>query len=447
MNTIQSMLCLFQGHSLRAQLLRGGMGSISIKIINTLLVFLLSVLLARLLGPEGYGVYAFTLSILMLVSIPIQAGLPTLVVRETAKAFGNKDWPLVFGVSRWAVRLIYVFSLFLFAIIAVILWAGQGWIGPPYEDVFLAGMFFIPLVAMIMTQSAAVRGLGRVCLGQLSDSVLRPVFFLILLLATLWLAPSIVFKPHQAMQLQIISTFIALCISTGVLWRLRAKEQKDINVVRQESAAWFRAVFPLMLVAGFQLINAYADIILLGLIRTDEEVGVYRVAVQMGNLVMFGLVAVNQVLHPHFAELYSNGDKERLQRLVTSSAKIIFGFAIPPALLFVFAGEVILKVFFGEEYMSGSVALGILTIGQLANAAFGSVGALLNMTGHEKDTVRGMMIAAVVNILLNIFLIPMFGISGAASATAISYFVWNAVLRYYVRKRLGIESFGWGSTN
>lgn len=171
------MLHLLQGHSLRAQLLRGGIGSVSIKISNTLLAFLLSVLLARALGPEGYGVYSFALSILMMLSIPIQAGLPNLVVRETAKACEIEDWPLVWGISRWAVRLICYFSLFLIAIIAVILWVMQDRIGSPREDVFWKGMLLIPLIAMIMAQGAAIRGLGRVCLGQLSDSVLRPGFF------------------------------------------------------------------------------------------------------------------------------------------------------------------------------------------------------------------------------------------------------------------------------
>ena len=93
--------------------------------------------------------------------------------------------------------------------------------------------------------------------------------------------------------------------------------------------------------------------------------------------------------------------------------------------------------------MSCVRCLCIVAIGQLTNAAFGSVAALLNMTGHEKDTMRGMFIAFVVNVVLNLVLVPEYGMVGAATATAISIFILNAVLRYYVKKRLGIESSSW----
>lgn len=441
MNFNLSLLGLLRGGSLRAQLLRGGIGSVSIKIINTLLAFILAVLLARVLGPKGYGVYSFTLSVLMLLSIPIQAGLPHLVVRETAKAYANRDWPVIRGILRWGILSICFFSLFLLAVIGGGLWMGWGWGAPVRRETFTAGLMLIPLVALILTQGASVRGLGRVILGQLPDSILRPGILVILLMAIVWFFPKNELMPQRAMQLQLISTAVAFLVSSIVLWYLQPRGSQD---VRQNSIAWRRAAFPLSVVAGFQLINIYADIILLGLMRTDEEVGVYRVAVQLAGLVVFGLFAINQVLHPHFAKLHSIGDKEKLQRLVTVSAKIILAFAMPPVLLLVFAGAPILKLLFGEEYMTGACALGILAIGQLSNAAFGSVGALLNMTGHEKDTMRGMMIAAGVNIFLNILLIPTFGMAGAASATAVSLVVWNVVLRSCVRKRLDIESFGWG---
>ncbi|MDO8946002.1 MAG: flippase [Desulfocapsaceae bacterium] len=440
----QKFLRLIQGDSLRAQLLRGGMGSVTIKIINTLLSFLLAVLLARALGPRGNGVYAFTLSILMLLSIPIQAGLPTLVVRETAKAHANNDWPFIRGIWRWVVRLICIFSSIVLVIIGGVLWVGYDWIDPARRVTFFAGLMLVPLTALVVTQGGAIRGLGKVSLGQFPHNVLRPGLFIIFLLATPWLVPSIALTPQQAMQLHLLSTAIAVIFSALALRRLQPVGQQGMNVIRQEPVAWRCAVFPLTLVAGFQLINSYADIVMLGLMRSDEEVGVYRVVVQMGNLVVFGLFAVNQVLHPHLAKLHDSGDKERLQRLVTVSARVILVFATPPVLLFVFAGAPVLKLLFGEEYMVGAHALGILAIGQLANAAFGSVGALLNMTGHEKDTVRGLVIAAIVNIALNILLIPKFGMAGAASATAMSYVVWNAVLRSYVRRRLDIESLGWG---
>jgi O-antigen/teichoic acid export membrane protein len=106
-------------------------------------------------------------------------------------------------------------------------------------------------------------------------------------------------------------------------------------------------------------------------------------------------------------------------------------------------GDFLIEFCFGSSYKSGTTALAILAFGQLINASFGSVGSLLNMTGNENDTLKGMVIAVVVNMVLNILLIPHFGIEGAAFSTVISCFFWNVILRNSVRRRLGIESCGW----
>ena len=105
-------------------------------------------------------------------------------------------------------------------------------------------------------------------------------------------------------------------------------------------------------------------------------------------------------------------------------------------------GENFLEIIYGNEYVIGTIALKILVIGQMVNAAFGSVGAILNMTGHEKDAVIGMSIAIVVNVALNFILIPVYGINGAAFSSALAFFIWNSILRHFVKKRLDIESSG-----
>jgi O-antigen/teichoic acid export membrane protein len=84
--------------------------------------------------------------------------------------------------------------------------------------------------------------------------------------------------------------------------------------------------------------------------------------------------------------------------------------------------------------------LAILAVGQLINAGFGSVGFLLNMTGHEGITARILWQTAIVNVVMNVFLIPSFGTAGAAIASAFSLILWNALLYRQVRRRLGLNS-------
>ena len=86
--------------------------------------------------------------------------------------------------------------------------------------------------------------------------------------------------------------------------------------------------------------------------------------------------------------------------------------------------------------------MAILVLGQLVNVGSGSVALLLNMTGYEWDTAKGVGIAAGVNFVLSLLLIPIVGIEGAAMANAVSVAVWNILMAGWVYKKLKIKSFG-----
>ncbi|MGH2542589.1 MAG: polysaccharide biosynthesis C-terminal domain-containing protein, partial [Ardenticatenaceae bacterium] len=162
--------------------------------------------------------------------------------------------------------------------------------------------------------------------------------------------------------------------------------------------------------------------------------------VQGATLVAFTLTAANMVLAPYIAQLYAAGDNTRLQHMVTRGAQVILLTALPVAGTFIFFGEPILASVFGDAYRAGAAALAILCLGQLVNAGAGSVGLILNMTGHERDTAVGVAAAAAANLILNLILIPRFGIEGAAVATAVSLATWNVLLCRRVYRRVGIRS-------
>ena len=128
---------------------------------------------------------------------------------------------------------------------------------------------------------------------------------------------------------------------------------------------------------------------MLGILKPLDQVGVYRVATRLALFASFGLQAVNMVVAPHFASLYAKREMDKLQRLVTRSAQIVLAFNLIITSLFILFGKIFLDLVFGKEITSAYVPLLILLIGQLVNSAAGSVGFLLNMTGHEKDTAQG----------------------------------------------------------
>jgi O-antigen/teichoic acid export membrane protein len=108
-------------------------------------------------------------------------------------------------------------------------------------------------------------------------------------------------------------------------------------------------------------------------------------------------------------------------------------------LFLIFLGHYFLNIF-GQDFVDGKGALIILSVGRLLNVAFGSVGAIMIMTGHEREAAFGVGVSAVANVMLNATLIPKWGINGAALATTISLILWNVTLCTYVFRRLGINA-------
>lgn len=411
--------------------------SIAIRVVNTILVFFVGVLLARTLGPKEYGVYALVMSIIMVSAIPITAGMPNLFVREISRYKLEKKWNNIIRIFTWYIKAILVYSLLL-VIGALFLKFDNNLLSSDIRETLLFGFILVPLLSIVLTQGASLRGLGKVVIGQVPSCIIAPALFLLFIVTTIYVGK---LTPVIAIQLKIFSTAVAVLLSTIALMLL-LKGKSYANDNDGATNCLYKSLLSLTLIGGFQVILDNTNILVLGLLCISEDVGVYKVAVQIANLVVFGLYSINQILHPQFAKyaLCNSGD---LQKLVKQSSKIILAIAIPPALVLSIAGAPLLGKLFGGSYATGGPVLRILALGQLINAAFGSVGALLNMSGNEKDTLKGMLIAVILNIVLSLGLVPILGIEGAAISTAISCLTWNVVLRRFVKKRLGIESCCW----
>jgi len=266
--------------------------------------------------------------------------------------------------------------------------------------------------------------------------LIRPFSFLALVVISYLLLGNR-FNSSWAVGMQVGAAAIALCVGILMLMKHMPKAVND-TPPEYDSRAWIRSALSFLFIGGMQLINNQTDIVMLGALQGAEVVGIYRVATRAAQLVVFILAAANTVLQPTIAKLYAVKDMERLQRVVTRSARVVLLVSIPIAVVLMVAGHWILLIF-GQEFTEGATALAILSVGQLVNAAMGSVGLILNMTGHERDTARGVAIAAVVNVTLNAILIPLWGMNGAATATATSLVMWNVILAVQVVRRLGIH--------
>lgn len=407
------------------------------KLIAALSGFFVAVLLARLLGPDGYGTYAYAMALVMIFVLLAEAGLPVLVTRETAQEMALDRPAVVMGVWQWSRRLSAVLSVIVvIGAAGVVYLVSRGQLGPE-NRVTLWALLLVPLIAQSNLRGAALRGLGRIVEGQLPGIVVRPFVFLALLVALVLLPTET--TPVLAMALHVLAGATAFLAGIWLLSR-HSPSRVDASTPHLRRREWLSSALPLALVSGMVTINDHADIVILGMFESADQIGIYKVAVQMAGLAWFGLYTVNSVVAPRFARLYAEGDLSRLQRLVTGSSRAVLLFSALVTALFLITGQYLLPSLFGPAFGASYAPMAILLGGQLVNSGAGSVGTLLSMTGHERVLARAVGTSALINVVLNFALVPNWGTEGAAVATAISLIVWNVWLWLSVKRRLGIDS-------
>lgn len=401
---------------------------------------LLAVVLARVLGVENFGIYAFCLSIVQILTIPAMLGGQQLLVREVAAYQAKGEYHFLRGLLLRFRQASFLASVFL-----ALATAGIGYM--VYQDSpilvpFLVAAAIIPLHAALQMQGAALRGLRRVLLGQAAQT-LRPAIVIGIVGILFWMTGRKL-GAEAALSAQLAGSVFLVTLTFILLHRLLPNEAKNVRP-GFETSKWAKSAPPFVFASGMQILNNETSVILLGILQAPEDVGLFRVAQRGAMLIPFGLTAVNMAIAPDVAEMFTRGEKKRLQHMVSKSILAVMAFALPVALGLILGGKWIIPFVFGQEYAPAYLPLVILCLGQLVNAGMGSVGIILNMAGLEKITAKGVAIAAIASVILNILLIPFLGAVGAAIATSCSLAVWNILLFVWLYRETGIVSIFWPS--
>jgi O-antigen/teichoic acid export membrane protein len=126
--------------------------------------------------------------------------------------------------------------------------------------------------------------------------------------------------------------------------------------------------------------------------------------------------------------------------MIRLSTRLILGLSIPTLLILAIFSSFFLGIF-GEQYIVAKKALLILLLGQLFNSLCGPVAIYMNMTGKQNKLHQILIFGFVTNLVLNWFLIPLYGMEGAASATALSMILWNLIAVIYTYRTDRIKTF------
>lgn len=420
---------------LSSQLLRGASLSFITRVSGVGIAYIAHMLLANWMGADGYGEYTYVITWSNVLATLAGLGLTGAVLRFIPEYQVKFDWPRFKGIIVGSQLLVGCAGLLLSL-------AGTGWIllSKPQQaswvdrSSMLLGLWLVPAFGLMNLQTQILLALHRVDLAQVPSMVLKPV----LLLAGASILRSVGVTPTASLAI----TFITLVIVLVVQWLGCIQHQPaSVIQVRPEFAwaHWLNVSFPLMLAGMFAFVVNQVDVLMVGTMLGPREVGIYSAAVKTASIANFVLVAVNSVVVPSVAALHAKGDVAALQSLVTKATHLAFWPSVMISIGLVFLGAPVLSLF-GREFALGRSILAILLIGHLFSAAHGTVGYLLNVTGHERLTAWVLGLSALVDIVLNVLLIPIWGAMGAAVATTTTLAILNVSQYFLVARKIGIHS-------
>jgi len=416
------------------------LASFAIKVVGQGLVFLCAMTLTRILPLEQYGMYAIAMSVTLLLSIPFVHGIPVAVVRYTTLYRKRDDLSTLAGLLRTAHRFVLLSSVVLAAVAAVVITAleSAGKIPALQARTALATLALLPLIGLLNLHAAFSRGLAHVLTGQVAQTILRPALFLLPL--GLWLAGLLPLPPDPVVAVGVHFLAYAAAVATGVwLLGLHAPFALRRAAAGFDSRGWLGSAVRLSLVGGTFVLNQNADILMLGALAGSRDAGVYHALTRMANLGIFVMQAAGVVIMPTIGSQFAAGDTRAIQRTVTTASRLILAGSIPIVGVLLLVPGPLLSSFFGPGFSVGATALVILAIAQGFNALMGPTGIVLSMSGNERFMSAALGLSAVVNILLNAVLIPAYGITGAALATASSIVLWNVAFAWAALRRTGIN--------
>ena len=437
MLNVNKVLHKLRGEGLGATLVRGSSGFFLINVVSMGLSFLTAIILARLLGTEHFGIYTYALVWIQVLSLLSQLGFKNSLVRFMPAYMVKEQWSLLRGLLMKSTQYVLTASLLLAGSAALVIWRLQDALGAAQTTTLWLSLALLPVVSLASLRAASLRALKLIIKSGVNDSLLRPAVFLLAVVALAYFSRS----PLLAQHVMVLNLFAALvAFVTGTVWLVRAfPPQLRGATASFAHSEWLSVSLPMFLIAGMNLLAKQTDILMIGAYLGPEETAIYAVAARVAGLVMFGLGAVDAMIAPMICELYSAGKHQELQRIVTLATRGVFAFTAAAGAGLILLGPYLLGIF-GKDFGMSYVPMVILIGGMMVNGMTGPAGFLMTMTKHQREASLILTVSALLNVVLNVLLIPRLGLVGAAVATAATTVLWNVAMLVFVRRRLKINT-------
>ncbi len=405
------------------------------RITGAVAAFAMQILLARWLGGEALGIYVRAFSWCVILSILSTLGLGYAAIRFIGMNLATKDQDQIHGYVRRSWQLVFATSCLVCCLVfAVVMLKGDS-ISAAERGALQVAFLCIPVFSLMHLSGSIAKALSWFPLAVVPSTVMRPTL-LLLLFSIAWFYG----VASSATDVMLINLGVMLILTVGqaLLLRQRLRKQLTGSMPEYDTPVWIRTGIPLLVSALFIGYFPELNVIFAGMFLPAEDLAVLSAGFRISMLITFVMSAVDSATTPSASRIYSGGDRTGMQRLVSSATQLRFWSALVAAGLLALFGKKFLGLF-GPDFIAGYGVLLALTLAQVFRAACGPVAELLNVTGHQDQCLKVFAWSLVLIALLNIVLIPVYGIDGTAIAVLVTIGVSTLWLHQLVVKHLGIH--------
>ncbi|MCO7214897.1 MATE family efflux transporter [Halomonas sp. OfavH-34-E] len=394
-------------------------------------LFLL-IVLGQLYGADGVGVYALAQSVCLGSGILAKYGTDNALVRYVGENY------LCTNTKRYLCEAV-ISTFFLSCTVAIVVYVFKDNIGNFFDSKYLSEILkgisiAIPAFTTCLVIAGfmkAVRKPATACL--LGNGISAFLVGIIIALDSIF---------TKIISIDDIGVVVALSSWLVLMYGLFETARFFINKkLVQEPERFDRKRFFIsagdyfvMSLSGF--IQNVVAVAVAGMLLSSHELGLFKAAERTAFLINFILVVLNAILPPRFASLYREKKLEELSDLAKKGACLGFLLALP-MLLICFVVPASVLTILGGEFTDAENLLRVIALGQLINVSTGSVGFLLNMTGHERLMRNLSLISSALGIVFLYLFINIMGVSGAAYALFLTLVMQNVAALFFVKMKLG----------
>jgi O-antigen/teichoic acid export membrane protein len=419
---------------------KGGAVAFILKIASSLLGFLNQIVLARILGAAGVGEVLLALSLVKISTQIAKFGMEETMMRFIPVYIEHNDNERLKGSINFALKFCFAISIIFFFLILLLakIISINVFHSATLHKLLLFVAVAIPAAVIRDVIGGILKGYKDAYRALVPESIISPLLRLVIFL---------LLSLHDITPLYAIFAFVSGEL-LAMLLSIRFLLQKMIKMKsvkgRCENKKILEVAYSIIFASVSLFLYTQTDIWILGIFKTKEVVGIYGVAAKLVLLIYFPMFAFASIIPPMMSSTYTSGNYKELERITRESSRWILSIAMPIILILFLEGELVLRYFYGQEFVAGYLVLIILMTVHLINTSTGLVGIFLQMTGQHKLYMKINIFFGILNVILNIILVPPFGMEGAAVATALCLSLLEIVCTLIIYKKFSVLTLAKG---